>query len=194
MKQFTFLTLLLILFASKFATAESLTFSYKSYKEAKSAENFISFEMSSTKFGIITTSFTSYVKEFSADYEPHQNGFKNVQVKLKPTDIDTDINARNEKMNEVCFESSKYQEIIVKIPVLPTGDQTVDATLELRGESFPVKVETHVTKDQKNDLVRGNATLSLKELKIPDPSIAIAKVKDEVKVKFQITKTTLQKQ
>lgn len=168
-----------LLLSLTLAEAAPQNFQYKDYDEAKIAASFIRFDMESTKFGLLTTGFSGTVKKFSLD-----QGEASI-LTFNVVDMDTDNSSRNEKMWEQSFDYKKYPEIKVEILAKPVeGEQTLKAKIFLRGYSkeFPVKVT--VTKTDAGLLAKGSAVLKISELEIPDPSIAIAKVRDEINLEF----------
>ncbi|MBF0365706.1 MAG: YceI family protein [Oligoflexia bacterium] len=166
-------------------------YSFKSYNEAEAASDQLLFTMKSTKFGLITTSFQAYVKSFIVSGEVNNDNYQNISIAFPAKSIDTDVDARNEKMLDLCLEEKKYPTITVTIPgplKLTTANYSdLDATILLRGKNRPFKISFEWKKENNNLIVSGKATLKLSELEIPDPSIAIAKVEDEININFKIS-------
>ncbi len=180
--------LLMFILLSQLSFAQELKkdFHLESYKMATKAETYIKFENKSTKFGLLTTSYDGYAKDFSVSYSYKDQSFSGVKVTVKGNSIDTDVDARNEKMHDLCLETKTYPDIIVtlsSVVKVQADEQNVPATILVRGKSKPIEIKMTV---KENEVV-GKAKLSFKELEIPDPSIAIAKVKDEINLEFKLS-------
>lgn len=165
-------------------------FEYANYEKAEEAESFIRFDMESTKLGVITTEFSGFVKKFDIHNEIDHSGAKNLVVTFKVKNLDTDSDGRNEKMWGLCFDSDKYPEMKVEFPrkifLKKKSYRDEDAFLYIRGKKYQIKVSFILKNEGEDLLVSGGSKLSLKELNIPDPSIAIASVNDEVHVGFKL--------
>lgn len=171
-----------VLAFSLLSFSKEITINNESFSDALGARTKIFFEMESTKAGFITTSFTGVVKKGAITFEESVNTYSNILVKFKVKDLDTDVDARNDKMYNLCFESEKYPEIEVSFDLIPAvGNQAV-GVIRLRGESFPISINYSIDKN----ILKFDSKLSLKDLKIPDPSIFIAKVKDTIKLNGEI--------
>lgn len=168
----------LLLIVSCLTLASEIAIDYKSYNDAKEGSNKIQFDMESTKAGFITTGFTGVVKKANISYQNDGQNFKDIRIQINVLDIDTDIDARNEKMYELCFESTKHPQIIVTFNSLEVLGDNALGIIQIRGESFPVSIKYQII----NKEIVFNGELSLKGLKIPDPSIFIAKVSDVIKL------------
>lgn len=169
------------------ATANDFNFEVPKYKDAENNKTFIRFDMKSTKFGLVTTSFTGFVKKFSAHADVAENELKNVKLDFMAEALDTDVGGRNDKMLDLCLDAKKHPQINVQLEKsIPLTGETlaIPAKLNLRGYEKPITVSAFAKKTDSGYTVDGETELSIKELEIPDPSIAIASVKDQIKVKF----------
>jgi polyisoprenoid-binding protein YceI len=172
----------------------SQNYSQTSYAEAAKSENFVRFDMKSTKFGLVTTSFSGFAKKFSVSGTVTGNGsvdkISNAKLSFNVSDMDTDVDSRNEKMWNLCFSYKEHPtiEITLDTPIdINQNDQIVTAQLSLRGYSKPIKVTLNATTEGSGGyFVEGESDVSLKSLEIPDPSIVIAKVKDEIHLQFKV--------
>lgn len=165
--------------------AGSIGFSSKKFKEAKNASNYFMFTGESTKFGFITTSYDGYAKEGHLNYAEENGKIKNIVLELKSSKIDTDNSLRDEKMHELCLEVKKFPLIKVEIPEIDSvkEDQKVSGTMFLRNKSIPLDVHIHKTGPH---TFTGDSEFKFADTEMPDPSIAIAKIKDEFKIHFQV--------
>lgn len=165
------------------ALGDSMKFESKSFKEAKNAPTYFMFKGESTKFGLITTSYEGYAKKGELQFEKTSEKLSNVRLKIASGNIDTDNDMRDEKMRNKCLEPQKYPEITVTIPEISmtTESQTVDGVMTVRGKEVPLKI----TITKKEDTFNGETSFKLSQTDIPDPSIAIAKVKEKFLIRFQ---------
>lgn len=160
-----------------------ITINHESYEQALAATTKVYFKMESTKVGFITTEFIGVVKNGKISYDQDENSFRNVTFKFKVVDLDTDMEARNEKMWTLCFEISKFPEAEVNFSLINGSDSQVQGVIKLRGESYPITINYKI----ENNFLKFNSKISLKEFNIPDPSIFIAKVNDEIKLFGEIS-------
>lgn len=166
--------------------AASQEFSYASYKEAKGAPSFLRFDMESTKMGLLTTSFDGAIKRFSlhGDLTPDslQQG---ARIEFAVNDIDTDNGSRNDKMWNHCLNGKTHPHLKITLGgALPLNGEkvTIPAVLSLRGYEKPITLSSRGQKTAKGVEFDFSATLSIKDLEIPDPSIVIASVRDTIEV------------
>ena len=175
---------------STIAYGREITKSYKfgSYEDAKKSSEFIKFDMDSTKLGIITTSFSGFVKDFAISVNKERSVLKDLKVIFEVKNMDTDIDARNEKMWNLCLDHKNYSNIIVyfksEIPRENTDFVSIPATIKVRGVEKEFLVNIKTQKENNKVILQGNAQVKLSELNIPDPSIFVASVSDLVKISF----------
>lgn len=178
-----------ILSLNLYAQELAKEFVFKDYNEAKSSNIFIKFASESTKLGFITTSFDGYAKKFSYEYQYNKNTISSAVVKIIASSIDTDSDSRNEKMYELCLEANKYKEITIKIDEaidMNKASQKVQGLLIVRDESFIVNLDLEIKKGEDKNILLGKSKFKLTDLKIKDPSIAVASVRDQFDVEFAI--------
>lgn len=160
----------------------------KDYKTAKNAVNRMRFESKSTKLGFITTDFDGFAKNFTLSYNLNKNILDQIKIKIDAKSFDTSSDARNDKMNELCLESQKYPEINGTIAEsvdlnVKDHDLVVDFIVKDQPRKMPVKLISEKNGDHYKLTILGS--FSLKDWKIPDPSIAIAKVRDQFDLIFE---------
>lgn len=183
-----FFTICLFFFSSVVFAAE-VDFDYKSYEEAKKAPQFIKFEGKSTKLGLITTGFDGYAKVVKIVYNLSVLELSQLDATILVKGLDTDLGARNDKMMNEVFEKDKYPEVkvnLVKKITLKPGTQTVDMNFTIKEKQIIKAVTINIEKRDNKLLVTGATTMGLKELGLPDPSIAIAKVRDSIDLHFAV--------
>lgn len=177
----------LLFTTSLFAKSYQQEFSQEDFYKAKSAVSFLRFDMKSTKMAMITTDFYGIAKKFTVSFEHSKNTIKDAIVTFKVTDLDTDVNDRNKKMYDLCFESKKFPHLIVTLnnPIkIGKASQSIPATMNIRGKNKSIQIMVETVKKGKKLTVTGVAKVSIKALEIPDPSIWIAKVDDSIDLKF----------
>ncbi len=160
-----------------------------SFNEAKESQDFIKFQIKSTKVGLFTSEVDGYVKNFSYSFNKEKAGKikEKAKVVLVSDSFDTDSSSRDEKMKDLCLETTKFKKITITIldslkENSPKG--IVSAQIEIRGKVHPIKVFMHFVKKGDAEFIEGEANLSFSNLEIPDPSIAVASVSDEIKISF----------
>ena len=181
---------LLIFFVTYSAHATELVYHYKNYDEAMQSNKFVKFEGASTKFGIITTGFDGYVKDFKVNYLLANQELSGVTVDIETKTLDTNLNSRNEKMLNTILEFEKFptiKAIIVDKLQLTEGEHTVNMFFIVKDKKVTKSVKVKIEKHGKEFLITGNTSVGIKELELPDPSIIIAKVNDNIVLKFSIT-------
>jgi hypothetical protein len=185
MKTLLFFLLSISLFS---VAAVEKNVAYTNYEDALKALDTISFDMESTKAGLITTGFTGVAKSFSLDYERVGNTFKNMTITILVASLDTDIDGRNEKMHELCFDYKNFDKIIVRLKNnFEIGDSLIQkASILVRGKWFDINLSIQSSIQGDKTLISGSSAVSLKALLIPDPSIWIASVRDLVDLKFKL--------
>lgn len=172
------------------AWAGQQEFQTANYKEAKSAESYLRFDMASTKMGLVTTSFTGFVKKFSAQGEIKDQQLQSgARVEFQVQDMDTDINGRNEKMWEKCLDYKNHPQmklVLSKSVPLNGEEMEVPALISLRGQEKPVNLKVKAVREEGKIIFDLRGEISLKAFEIPDPSIFVASVRDKVEIKGHI--------
>jgi len=166
--------------------AKEVTFSNMTYKEAKNSPSYVRFDMSSTKMGFITTRFTGFARTFRIQGNIKDGVLEpGARLTFATTDLDTDIDARNEKMWLTCLDSVHYPNIEMTLTEkVPLNGQTtkVPGLILLRGQSHPIELQATGSTNGDQQTFEITGKLSISSLGIPDPSIIIAKVDDEIDV------------
>jgi hypothetical protein len=157
-----------------------------SYEQAEASGEYIKFLMKSTKLGMFTTDFTGFSKDFTVTGDVGDSSVKNAIVMVEVRSIDTDGDDRNEKMYDKCFSANQFPKIVVKIQddISFDVDKEYSAIANVRGKDFPVKIKIKSQKTANGVSVSGTSRWSIKGMQIPDPSIAIASVHDEIDLSF----------
>ncbi len=183
------LLLMLLFFCLPPLMAREITVTSSNYKEALSKENFIKFDMESTKIGFITDDFTGVARQFRVSFDEQKNLISKIVVVVPIKGLDTDINMRNEKMWETCFSATKYPELKVDLPgpvTLQEGVSNLEGYIQIRGLFYPISIKLELKKREGGMSATGTAHVSLKQTNIPDPSIFIASVRDRIDLSFHL--------
>lgn len=183
-----FSLLFFTLFFHHIALAKS--FHFDDYEAASKSKEFLKFESESTKMGFITTSFDGFAKDFEINYKIDKGFITEIFLVIKSQSLDTDNSSRDEKMHEQIIGSKKHPSIIfasgAKIP-LKEGETTLKGRLTIQKVSKEKEIKLNIKKNEDGTyLISGESFFSLKEYKLPDPSIAIASVRDQFDVKFAL--------
>ncbi|HAZ12385.1 MAG: hypothetical protein A2X86_15730 [Bdellovibrionales bacterium GWA2_49_15] len=187
--KFSMALMLVLLSFSLSIMAREITISSGNYKEAMGNTNFIKFDMESTKFGFVTTGFTGVARQFRVSFEEQNNILSKILVVVPVKEMDTDSNARNEKMWETSLGMSQHPELKVDLPgpvPLQEGVSEVEGHIQIRGLFYPIKVKLELKKREGGMTVTGTSDLTISGTKIPDPSIIIAKVRDRIDLSFRL--------
>lgn len=158
------------------------------FGSAKNNSEYIRFEVFSTKVGIFTSRVPGYVLEANAVAEVGADEVKNMKLILNSKSLNTDGESRDEKLHGLCLEVEKYPEIEVSIKegLALNSEQTMPAIIKVRGKEKPIQVKVKVEKKDTEMFATGEALLSVSQLEIPDPSIAVAKLDDKINIFFKL--------
>ncbi len=183
------LILLTILLISVLAHAFDTHFTFSNYGEAANSKNYLRFDLKSTKAGLFTSDVTGFVKNFSISGEQVGDIAKNIVISFDVESMDTDNSSRNEKMWGYCLNLTKNPKVEIKFKDnIDLSKQNIStfANLNLRGEDHPIEVSlTHKSSADQIE-ISGLSHLKFSQLKIPDPSIFIAKVHDNIEINFHL--------
>lgn len=185
-----FIPFIFLLCLSTFSLkASEIVVHSNSYKEAKANEQYLKFQNTSTKFGFITTDFDGYAKEFKITYDLAGDRLSNLEVTLPIKSLDTDVGSRDEKMHTTIMDAEKYPNLTASFtgPVnLLEETQSIDMTFTIKDKKITRPVSFIVNKKTGKIQIKGTAQLGLKDMGLPDPSIAIAKVRDLFDIEFNV--------
>lgn len=168
------------------AQAAELNISRADYDSAQKAESYFKFTGHSRKLGIIGTSFEGFAKKAIVSFDRKGKSLKNVSLEIPVASLDTDNDSRNEKMLNTCLSAVEFP--LLKVTVTEPIDQEkstqkLAAVMLVRGKSVPLDLQVEKVAEGK---FKGSSVFKLSEAGIPDPSIAIASVKDEFELEFQV--------
>lgn len=157
----------------------------------------LSFIVVSTKIGLFSSQVLGLVKTYETKANFKKDKLEDMSIVFPIKSMDTDNESRDKKLHELCLGSPDFNVIEVKvkgpltISATESGEeQEIDATILIRGKEKNIKLKMKLYKTTLNNeswlRSEGGVVLSVKELEIPDPSIAIAKLSDQIEVKFKV--------
>jgi len=170
-------------------------FIYKTFEDAEVALgdkiNYLRFLIESTNLGFIATDVEGFVMEFnvSANVTESIETVTEMAIKFKAKDMNTDNDLRNDKLHNFCLVHTKYPNVVVEIKdeyKLRSGKQMIPATIEVRGERKKIRVALEISKTGNDYLVEGKSLMKFSLLGLPDPSISISSVSDDIIVDFKV--------
>ena len=188
-KLIPFVCAIFLLVFSSIAHSTEIEVKYNNYEDAQKSSPYIRFSSTSTKLGFITTSFDGFAKSFKYNYELEGKNLKSIIITIDAKSFDTDSNGRNEKMNDEILNSKEFAQIIAKLKMpleLNEGSFTTAGTFIIKNFEFNKPIKYEIKKINNKFQIKGSTTISLKEAQLPDPSIAIAKVRDDFDLSFVI--------
>lgn len=184
-----FVLSLLITFASSDSYGTEIRKQYKDYAEAKASEEFIRFASESKKLGFIKTGFDGFAREFNINYDLVKDKLNSLNVLIAVNGLDTDNGSRNDKMIQEIMEKDKHPQISVSLMspiVLANGSHETQMAFTIKDKKIIKPVSYTVTSNGEGVIVRGHSAIKLTEAGLPDPSIAIATVRDDFDLTFAV--------
>ncbi len=185
-----FLSILLFAFSLSLAHAQNIEGSFKraDFDAAKNSAEYIRFEVFSTKVGIFTSRVPGYALEVKAFADLNQERVSAMNLVIEAKSLDTDGDARDEKLHNLCLEVAKYPLIKVSVPgaALIGSEVILPGVIHIRGNEKPIKVRLKTERVEGELIAEGEALLSVSALEIPDPSIAVAKLEDKINIFFKL--------
>lgn len=130
--------------------------------------------------------------------DPRDYSSVRASINLPVAEFNTDGESRDERMREVMHAES-YPEVSYSISKLnglcdPKGlkeglscDFITEGSLMISGVTKPVSFPSKVTREQNAYTISGSTTIQWADFNIEDPSILVAKLDPDAKIKFSIT-------
>lgn len=165
---------------------------YQGLEEAKKGESQLIFIVESTKAGLFSSDVDGYVKEFSysANYDEKNQILTDMKIIIKAESMDTDNESRDEKLHNLCLSVKDYPSIVVNVAgplfLKDARPRKYQGVALIRGKEKIFEIEMNQRFENQRITISGEATWGLKAMEIPDPSIMIAKLSDEIRIKFKI--------
>ncbi len=172
---------------SVFARETSQIYTAQNYKDAKAQKNFLKFIGASTKLGLVSTNFDGYVKEFKIEGKiSEDNAFiDQIKILMNSKSLDTDIDARNEKLYEKCLKTDKNPEMLARLEQrikLTESEGSTSVFFRALEKEISVPIHYKISRDEQGWRINFQGQFSFKEAGIEDPSIFVAKVEEIFKI------------
>lgn len=184
--------LLFILFVN-LANASNLSgrIKHDNYEVAEESENQLMFSIESVKAGLFSSTHVGYVKSFDYNVDLSKKKLKNMRISFDVKEMDTDNSIRDEKLHNECMKINEHPRLIieiideVEISELEKGKK-IEGKVKILGKEkrFIAQISGELEEDELE--VNVESVWGFKEMEIPDPSILIAKVKNEIQIKLNL--------
>lgn len=164
---------------------------YPNFDKAKESGD-LTWIVESTKVGIFSSDVDGYVLnyQYSANYDEKNNILRNMVLRFPIKHMNSDNDTRDEKLHNLCLNEAKFKEIVVKIPgplfLNQKSAKDYSGSVLIRGKEKPFTISLSPKIEKDLFQISGETTWSLKEMEIPDPSIAVATLSDEIRIKINI--------
>lgn len=164
----------------------------KNYDQAQTKKSKLVFTVESTKVGIFSSDVDGHVLDFKyvGDLDEKNLILRNMKLSFPAVTMNTDHEDRDQKLHQLCMGAQKYPEVSVSIngPVFlkSSREVPVEGTVMIRGKEKPFKALIKTEVQGNSFLLSIKTTWSLKEMEIPDPSIAVAKLSDDIRINAHI--------
>lgn len=185
----------MVIFLSLFAghievEAKSVSEKYErtNYDEAKKATPYLKFTGTSTKFGLVSTEFDGYAKNFDIQYvyDEKQQSLQSITLSIQTISLDTDNSSRNEKLHTKCLAENETKKVVAKstAPIKLALGENLETVVKMTANNKEIQIplKYHVEKTAEGFQVKLTGDFSFKDAGINDPSIAIAKLEEKIKI------------
>lgn len=169
-------------------------YSFSDFEKAKKAAH-LTWIVESTKVGLFSSDVYGYVLsyKYSGEHNEKDQTLKNLVLSFPIEAMNSDSESRDEKLHTLCMGRPTYDEIKVVIPgpidLQEEGELFYKGKVMIRGKEKPFGLKASAIIENGKLTFKGKSTWSLKKMEIPDPSIAVAKLSDEIRIRFNIPHT-----
>ncbi|GEM_PF-1642352 len=169
------------------------TSQFDNFEKAQESQEHLKFTVESTKVGLFSSDVDGYVLgyKYTADYDEKNEVLRDLKLGFLIEKMDTDHEGRDTKLHSLCMGLPTYKKIKISFvgPVFLKEKKatTLNGTVAIRGKEKPFTMETTLILMDKKLTIKGKSIWSLKEMEIPDPSIAVAKLSDEIRLDVLLT-------
>jgi hypothetical protein len=166
--------------------------SFKDFEEAEKTAH-LTWIVESTKVGLFSSDVYGYVLsyKYSADLDKENKILRDMTLRFPINAMNSDSESRDEKLHNKCLGVNEYKEVVVKIkgPIFlkDKRKREYQGTVLIRGKEKPFKISFIPSLDEKALTLKAHSSWSLKTMEIPDPSIAVAKLSDEIRLNISLT-------
>ncbi len=165
---------------------------FKNFEDAEKAAH-LTWIVESTKVGLFSSDVYGYVLsyKYSADFDKANMILREMTLKFPITAMNSDSESRDEKLHNKCMGAKEFKEIIVKLkgPIFlkEKRERTYEGTVFIRGKEKPFRISFAPNTENNQFTLKGKSTWSLKAMEIPDPSISVAKLSDEIRLNVSLS-------
>jgi len=165
--------------------------SFTSFGEAEKVAH-LTWIVESTKVGLFSSDVYGYVLNYrySTEYDEENKILRNMEISFPIKAMNSDNESRDEKLHTICMGLPTHENIVVKIAgPLFLKDKRARAytgVVTIRGKEKPFTISMTANETSKFIGLKGEAKWSLKKMEIPDPSIAVAKLSDEIRINLSL--------
>jgi hypothetical protein len=174
------------------------SFSFSDFSQAQETAH-LTWIVESTKVGLFSSDVYGYVLnyEYRGDLDEKTGVLKNLTLSFPILAMNSDSESRDTKLHTLCMGSPTYDKIKVVLPgpisVKEQRKRVYQGQAYIRGKvkPFTIKAMAQISEaDGKKVLhFKGKSIWSLQKMEIPDPSIAVAKLSDAIRINFNIPHT-----
>ncbi len=153
----------------------------------------------STKVGLFSSDVYGHVLdyEYSADYDEKTATLKNLTLSFPIVAMNSDSESRDSKLHTLCMGSPTYDKIKVVLPgpisLKEKRKRVYQGQAYIRGKvkPFTIKALAKIINEEGQRVLHfeGKSVWSLQKMEIPDPSIAVAKLSDAIRINFSVPHT-----
>lgn len=164
---------------------------HDSFSNAEKASELV-WIVESTKVGLFSSDVYGYVLhyEYKGDLDKENGILRNMELVFPITSMNSDSESRDEKLHNKCMGAKEFKSITVKIPgplfLKDKREREYAGSVMIRGKEKSFKIKMSPDYDGEKLIIKGNTTWSLKGMEIPDPSIAVAQLSDEIRLKIKL--------
>ncbi len=165
---------------------------FKNFEDAEKAAH-LTWIVKSTKVGLFSSDVYGYVLsyKYSADFDKENMILRDMTLKFPITAMNSDSESRDKKLHNKCMGANEFKEIVVKIkgPIFlkDKRERTYEGTVLIRRKEKPFKIYFAPNTENNQFTLTGKSTWSLKAMEIPDPSISVAKLSDEIRLNISLS-------
>ena len=166
--------------------------SFSNFEEASKAAH-LTWIVESTKVGLFSSDVYGYVLNYSykAELDEDNKILRNMTLSFPINAMNSDSESRDGKLHTLCMGMPQYKEIVVTIPgpifLKDHKKRSYTGTVNIRGKNKEFRINFQPKLDEKGFSLVGESEWSLKAIEIPDPSIAVAKLSDEIRLNISLS-------
>lgn len=164
---------------------------FSDFEKAEKAAH-LTWIVESTKVGLFSSDVYGYVLKYnySGDYDKEKKTLTNLTLSFPIEAMNSDSEARDEKLHTLCMGRPTYDTIKIVIPgpisLNESREHFYQGKAFIRGKEKPFGLKALAKISGGMLTFKGKSNWSLQKMEIPDPSIAVAKLSDSIRIRFDI--------